>query len=148
MVVRFLNNKRQKVKSKTCHILNQNKETQTPTSWLNLVFLVILTGIKSCWLISQLRLKSYPTYFRLSEKKIYLVYLFKVVTKLTLFSNVSAQISNFKLSNQIFFFKIGIHSMQGWTATTRYGVTRKRTTKRLKHTGNLFRKTPQPTGVC
>ena len=28
--------------------------------------------------------------------------------------------------------------MQGLTATTRYGVTRKRSTKRLKHTGNLF----------
>ena len=37
------------------------------------------------------------------------------------------------------FFKIGIHSMQGWTATTRHGVTRKRSTKRLKHTGNHFR---------
>ena len=30
--------------------------------------------------------------------------------------------------------------MQGWTAKTRYGVTRKRSTKRLKHTENLFRK--------
>ena len=29
------------------------------------------------------------------------------------------------------FFLIGIHSMQGWTATTRPGVTRKRSTKRL-----------------
>ena len=34
-------------------------------------------------------------------------------------------------------FSIGIHFMQGWTATTRHGVTRKRSTKRLKHTGNL-----------
>ena len=33
--------------------------------------------------------------------------------------------------------------MQGSTATTRYGVTRKRSTKRLKHTGNLFRKNLQ-----
>ena len=30
--------------------------------------------------------------------------------------------------------------MQGSTATTRHGVTRKRSTKRLKYTGNLFRK--------
>ena len=37
------------------------------------------------------------------------------------------------------FFKIGIHSMQGWTATSRHGVTRKRSTKKLKHTGNPFR---------
>ena len=31
-------------------------------------------------------------------------------------------------------FKIEVHSMQGWTATTRHGVTRKRTTIRLKYT--------------
>ena len=41
------------------------------------------------------------------------------------------------------FFLIGIHAMQGWTATTRHGVTRKRSTKRLKHTGNLSRKNLQ-----
>ena len=46
------------------------------------------------------------------------------------------------------FFLIGIHSMQGWTATTRHGVTRKRSTKRLKHTGSLFRKNLQLIGVC
>ena len=33
--------------------------------------------------------------------------------------------------------------MQGWTATTRDRVTRKRSTKRLQHTGNLFRKNLQ-----
>ena len=32
--------------------------------------------------------------------------------------------------------------MQGWIAT-RGGVTRKRSTERLKHTGNLFRKNLQ-----
>ena len=30
------------------------------------------------------------------------------------------------------FFKIGIHSMQGWTVITRHGVTRKRSTKKIK----------------
>ena len=30
------------------------------------------------------------------------------------------------------FFLIGIHSMQGWTATTRRGVTRKRSTSEIK----------------
>ena len=44
--------------------------------------------------------------------------------------------------------KTGIHSMPGWTATTRHGVTRKRSTKRLKHTGNLFRKNIEFIGVC
>ena len=43
----------------------------------------------------------------------------------------------------IYIFLIGIHSMQGWTATTSHGVLRKRTTKRLKHTRNLFRKNLQ-----
>ena len=47
-----------------------------------------------------------------------------------------------------FCFLIGIHSMQGWTATTRHGVTRERSKKRLKHTRNLFRKNPQLKGVC
>ena len=36
-------------------------------------------------------------------------------------------------------FLIRIHSMQGWTATTRHGITRDRNTKRSKHTGNLLR---------
>ena len=43
---------------------------------------------------------------------------------------------------------IGIHLMQGRRATTRYGATRKRSTKRLKHTGNLFKKDLQLKGVC
>ena len=37
-----------------------------------------------------------------------------------------------------YFLKIGIDSMQGRTATTKHGVTRKGNTKRLRHTGNLF----------
>ena len=45
-------------------------------------------------------------------------------------------------------FLVGIHSMQGLTACTREGVTRKRSTKRLKHTGNLFRKNLQLKDVC
>ena len=47
-----------------------------------------------------------------------------------------------------FFFWIGINSMQDWIATTRHGVMRKRSTKRLKHTGNLFRKNLQLKDVC
>ena len=35
-----------------------------------------------------------------------------------------------------FFFLNVIHSMQDWTATTRHGVTRKGSTKRLQHIGN------------
>ena len=46
------------------------------------------------------------------------------------------------------FFLIGIHSIQGWTATTGHGVTRKRNTKRLRHTGNLFRNNLQLKDVC
>ena len=40
------------------------------------------------------------------------------------------------------------HSMQGWTAITRYGVTKKRKTKILKHTGNMFRKNLHLKDVC
>ena len=48
----------------------------------------------------------------------------------------------------ILFFFIGIHSMQGRTATTRYGVTRKKAQKRLQGTENLFRKNLQLKDVC
>ena len=51
--------------------------------------------------------------------------------------------SESSLSFFFFFSIIGIHSIKGRTATTRHGVTRKRSTKRLKHTGNLFRKNLQ-----
>ena len=43
---------------------------------------------------------------------------------------------------------IGIHSMLDSTATTRHGFTRKRNTKRLRHTENLFRKNLQLKHVC
>ena len=46
------------------------------------------------------------------------------------------------------FFLIEIHSMQDGTVTTSNGVTRKRSTKRLKHIQNLFRKNLQLIGVC
>ena len=45
-------------------------------------------------------------------------------------------------------FLIGIHSMQGSTATTRHGITRNRSTKRLEHTENIFRKNMQLIVVC
>ena len=38
--------------------------------------------------------------------------------------------------------------MQGGTATKRQGVTRKKSTKRLQHTGNPFRKKVQLNDVC
>ena len=41
------------------------------------------------------------------------------------------------------FILIGIHSMQDWTVTVRHGDTRIRSTKRLKYTGNMFRKNLQ-----
>ena len=44
--------------------------------------------------------------------------------------------------------KIGIRSMQEWTATTRHGITRKRSTKRLSHTGNFIKKKLKLIAVC
>ena len=46
------------------------------------------------------------------------------------------------------FVLIGIHSIQGWTVATMHSATRKRSTKRLKHTGNLFRKNLPLKDVC
>ena len=47
-----------------------------------------------------------------------------------------------------FVFLIAIHSMQGWTATMRHGVTRKEAQKRLQDKKNLFRKNLQLKDVC
>ena len=61
------------------------------------------------------------------------------------------RIFDFQISwcHQIFFFfLIGIHSMQGWTATTRHGVTRKEAQKKLQDKENLFRKNLQLKDVC
>ena len=47
----------------------------------------------------------------------------------------------------IYIYLIGIHSMQGWTATTRHWVTREKAQKRLQATENLFRKSLQSKDV-
>ena len=44
--------------------------------------------------------------------------------------------------------KNGIHYIQDWKSTTRHGVTRKRSIKREKHTGNLFRKNLKLKDAC
>ena len=48
-------------------------------------------------------------------------------------------------SKKIFFNWDSLHAR---LATTRHGVTRKRSPKRLNHTGNLFRKNLQLKDVC
>ena len=48
----------------------------------------------------------------------------------------------------LFLLLIGIHTMQGWIASMRHGVKRKRSTKRLEHTGYLFRKNLRLKDVC
>ena len=45
-------------------------------------------------------------------------------------------------------FLIQVHSVKGSTATTRQGFTRKKTTKELKHTENMFRKNVLLKDVC
>ena len=53
------------------------------------------------------------------------------------------------LTTTFFFFSIGIHPMQGWTATTRHGVKRKKKAqKRLQDTENMFTKNLQLKDVC
>ena len=48
----------------------------------------------------------------------------------------------------IYIYIIGIHSMQGWTATMRHGVTGKEAQKGFQDTENLFRKNLQLNDVC
>lgn len=55
-------------------------------------------------------------------------------------------ISGLKTNSTVVFF-IEIHSIQGRTAITMYGVTRK-STKRSKYTGNMLIKNLQIIGVC
>ena len=57
------------------------------------------------------------------------------------------ELTNFT-DNETVSFLIGIYSMQSWTATTGHRVTRERTTKKLKHTVNPFRKNLQIKGLC
>ena len=53
-----------------------------------------------------------------------------------------------KNQNLSFFFKIGIHYMQGWTATMRHRFTSKEARKRLQDTENLLRKNVYIKDVC
>ena len=53
--------------------------------------------------------------------------------------NLSIKIESMSRAEQVS-FSIGVHSMQSWTITMKHRVTTKRSTKRLKHTGNLVRK--------
>ena len=46
------------------------------------------------------------------------------------------------------FSLVGILAMQGWNTAMRHEVTRNRSTKKLKHTGNLFGRNLQLKGVC
>ena len=52
------------------------------------------------------------------------------------------------LSSLLLLLLIKIHYMQGWAATNRHEVTRKKSTKSLAHTGNLFTKNLQLKDVC
>ena len=74
--------------------------------------------------------------------EIYLIYHLSVVLVVTIDSSMLSS------SISIYFFSIGIHSMQDSTATTRYGVTRKRNTKKFRRTRNLLRKNLQLKDVC
>ena len=58
------------------------------------------------------------------------------------------KLKNFYIKYAWIFFLIGVHSMQGWTATTRHGITRKEAQKRLQDKENLFRKNLQLRDVC
>ena len=71
----------------------------------------------------------------------------KVAGSFYIFLTTSGQQQDSNQQSLSFFF-IEILSMQGWTATTRHGVIRKRSTKRLEHIANLIRKNLQLKDVC
>ena len=60
---------------------------------------------------------------------------------------LSCSVAVWPYAHQWLLFLIWIHSMQGWTATTRHEVTRKKHIK-VKNKGNLFRKNLQLKDVC
>ena len=72
----------------------------------------------------------------------------EVLEDVSMIQDPLAAIEKYKRHPSIFFFFIGIHSMQGGTATARHGVTRKEAQKRLQGTENLFRKNLQLKDVC
>ena len=85
--------------------------------------------------------------YKVSYSVILCYYYFKTKTTLRVPCEKSKMVS-FDFSKMKNFFLNGIHSMQGWTATTRHGVTRKETRKRLQDRDNLFRKNLQLKDVC
>ena len=102
-----------------------------------LIFFFILGSVLYCGLLVQLLL-------RVNLKS-------HILTYGIMLSNMNHLSSQMLISFQqilSFFFLTGIHSMQGGTVTTRHGVARKRSTKKLKDTGNLPRKNLHPVGVC
>ena len=72
----------------------------------------------------------------------------EIIPSLNLQRSSSKDWTSLPKTDWLIFFLIGIHSMQGWTATTRHGVTRKEAQKRLQDTENLFRKNLQLKDVC
>ena len=108
-------------------------------------------------------------------KKVSILFLFSFISiQLSLsnggiegtFGHQKTRFSNCMLLSQpwdhlvIFFYwiqhsRIGVNSFFNWDSlharldsTMRHGVTRTRSTKRLKHTGHLFRKNLQLKGIC
>ena len=82
-----------------------------------------LHGILLHWLYFTL-----PYFFFLCwSPSLYLCMVFDSIS-----SNIGEVLSiNSSANVLLLFFLIGIHSMEGWTTTTRYGVTRKEAQKRI-----------------
>ena len=72
----------------------------------------------------------------------------KMIVQMLCYINTGVLENWKKWEDSRIFYLTGIYYMQGWTATTWGGVTRKRNTKRLRQTGNLFRKNLQLKDVC
>ena len=65
---------------------------------------------------------------------------FDIIIIIILLLLLSLSLSLSSLLLLLLLLLIGIHFIQGFTVTMRHGITKKRSTKRLKHAGNLFRR--------
>ena len=86
------------------------------------------------WLMLIVFIVQLPSYHPEKALIIDLVCLFVIKTKQRKYEHDETYLSSDCLKNVDYFLNSFMH------ATTRHGVTRKRSTKRLKHAGNLFRK--------
>ena len=93
------------------------------------------------------KLCSFTHFLGIFSKTLIILQLITYCKNTTLFKCLHLQVHSSNLYSMKFFLK-NWHPLSQWTATTGHGVTRKRSTKRLQYTGNLFRRNLQLKDLC